>query len=175
VRITFELDGRQVTAEAPPGETLMDTLRRLGATSVKDGCANGDCGSCAVLLDGRAVTSCLLFAGQVDGHRVRTAESLADEDGLHPLQQALLDAGGVQCGFCTPGILVAAMDLLSRTTEPTDPEIRTALEGNLCRCTGYVKIVEGVREAAGRLAGAASIAGPAGTTPSGQTTEVHDG
>jgi aerobic-type carbon monoxide dehydrogenase small subunit (CoxS/CutS family) len=163
VRITFELDGKQVTAEVPPGETLMDTLRRLGAVSVKDGCANGDCGSCAILLDGRAVTSCLLFAGQVDGRRVRTAESLADEDGLHPLQQALLDAGGVQCGFCTPGVLVAAMDLLSRTTGPTDPEIRTALEGNLCRCTGYVKIVEGVREAAGRLAG------------DGRSTEVHDG
>jgi aerobic-type carbon monoxide dehydrogenase small subunit (CoxS/CutS family) len=176
VRITFELDGRQVTAEVPPGETLMDTLRQLGAASVKDGCANGDCGSCAVLVDGRAVTSCLLFAGQIDGRRVRTAESLADEDGLHPLQQALLDAGGVQCGFCTPGILVAAMDLLSRTAEPTDPEIRTALEGNLCRCTGYVKIVEGVREAAGRLAGNGAVTETAADpAPSGPNAEVHDG
>jgi aerobic-type carbon monoxide dehydrogenase small subunit (CoxS/CutS family) len=152
VRIDFELDGRQVSAEVAPGATLMDTLRGLGAVSVKDGCANGDCGSCAVLLDGRAVTTCLLFAGQVQGRRVRTAAGLADEDGLHPLQQALLDAGGVQCGFCTPGILVAAMDLLGRTTQPSEDQVRTALEGNLCRCTGYVKIVEGIREAADRLA-----------------------
>jgi aerobic carbon-monoxide dehydrogenase small subunit len=169
VRITFELDGRQVSAEVPPGETLMETLRRLGAVSVKDGCANGDCGSCAVLVDGRAVTTCLLFAGQVDGRSIRTAEGLADEDGLHPLQQALLDAGGVQCGFCTPGVLVAAMDLFSRAPDPTESEIRTALEGNLCRCTGYVKIIEGVREAALRLASTSS------TAPSVRTPEVHDG
>jgi aerobic carbon-monoxide dehydrogenase small subunit len=174
VRIAFELDGRQVTAEVPPGQTLMETLRALGAVSVKDGCANGDCGSCAVLVDGRAVTTCLLFAGQVDGRRVRTAEGLADEDGLHPLQQALLDAGGVQCGFCTPGILVAAMDLLSRTSDPSEDAIRTALEGNLCRCTGYVKIVEGVREAADRLASSAAVpaTGPASAAP---TVEAHDG
>jgi aerobic carbon-monoxide dehydrogenase small subunit len=157
VRITFELDGRQVGAEVAPGETLMTALRGLGAVAVKDGCANGDCGSCTVLLDGRAVTTCLLFAAQADGRRVRTAASLADEDGLHPLQQALLDAGGVQCGFCTPGILAAAMDLLARNRDPSDDQIRTALEGNLCRCTGYVKIVEGVREAAARLASTATI------------------
>jgi aerobic carbon-monoxide dehydrogenase small subunit len=170
VRITFQLDGRQVSAEVAPSETLMTALRRLGAVSVKDGCANGDCGSCAVLLDGRAVTTCLLFAGQVDGRSVRTAASLADEDGLHPLQQALLDAGGVQCGFCTPGILAAAMDLLSRTREPSDGEIRTALEGNLCRCTGYVKIVEGVREAASRMASTATIGTATEPNPEG-----HDG
>jgi aerobic carbon-monoxide dehydrogenase small subunit len=170
VRIAFELDGRQVSAEVPPGETLMETLRRLGAVSVKDGCAHGDCGSCAVLLDGRAVTACLLFAGQADGRAVRTAEGLADEDGLHPLQQALLDAGGVQCGFCTPGILTAAVDLLARTSDPSDDQIRTALEGNLCRCTGYVKIIEGVREAASRMASTATIG--TGSEPTG---EGHDG
>jgi aerobic carbon-monoxide dehydrogenase small subunit len=154
VRITFELDGRQLGADVDPGETLMTALRRLGAVAVKDGCANGDCGSCAVLVDGRAVTTCLLFAGQVDGRTIRTAEGLADEDGLHPLQQALLDAGGVQCGFCTPGILVAAADLLTRHPDPSEQEVRVALEGNLCRCTGYVKIVEGVLAAAATLASA---------------------
>jgi aerobic carbon-monoxide dehydrogenase small subunit len=122
----------------------------------KDGCGTGDCGACAVLLDGRAVTSCLLFAAQADGREVRTAAGLADEDGLHPLQQALLEAGGVQCGFCTPGVLVAAVDLLSRHPDPSEQEVRVALEGNLCRCTGYVKIVEGV------LAAARTLAGPTG-------------
>jgi aerobic carbon-monoxide dehydrogenase small subunit len=152
MRITLELDGRTVHEDVAPGETLMEFLRRRGTVSVKDGCGTGDCGACSVLLDGRAVTSCLVFAAQVDGRTVRTAEGLADASGLHPLQQALLDAGGVQCGFCIPGMLVAAMDLLSRHPDPTEAEIRAGLEGNLCRCTGYVKIVEGVRDAARSLA-----------------------
>jgi aerobic carbon-monoxide dehydrogenase small subunit len=151
VRITIELDGRNVTAEVQPGETLLEMLRSRGTVSVKDGCGSGDCGSCAVLLDGRAVTSCLLFAAQADGRSVRTAGGLAGPAGLHPLQRALLDAGGVQCGFCTPGVLVAAVDLLSREPDPSEAEIRIALEGNLCRCTGYVKIVEGIQAAARSL------------------------
>ncbi len=152
MRVSFTLNGTVTQAEVPPGTTLMELLRGLGAVSVKDGCARGDCGSCAVLLDGRAVTACLLFAGQVEGRQVRTAEGLADEVGLHPLQQAVLDAGGVQCGFCTPGILMAAVDLLDRIPDPTEAQIREGLAGNLCRCTGYVKIVDGIRDAAAMLA-----------------------
>jgi aerobic carbon-monoxide dehydrogenase small subunit len=146
------VDGREVDEDVAAGETLLEVLRRRGTVAVKDGCSSGDCGSCAVLLDGRAVTSCLVFAAQADGRVVTTAAGLADVDGLHPLQQALLDAGGVQCGFCTPGVLVAAMDLLSRDPDPSEQAVRVALEGNLCRCTGYVKIVEGVRAAARTMA-----------------------
>jgi aerobic-type carbon monoxide dehydrogenase small subunit (CoxS/CutS family) len=126
-------------------------LRRTGTVSVKDGCSRGDCGSCAVLLDGRAVTACMLFAAQADGHGITTTEGLADGEGLHPLQRALLDAGGVQCGFCTPGVLMAALDLLDRDPDPSEHDVRVALAGNLCRCTGYVKIVDGVRDAAALL------------------------
>jgi aerobic carbon-monoxide dehydrogenase small subunit len=151
VKIGFELDGREVSTEVDPGATLMEVLRGLGRISVKDGCSRGDCGSCAVLMDGRAVTSCTLFAAQADGHAIRTTEGLADRDGLHPLQRALVDAGGVQCGFCTPGVLMAATELLERDPDPTDDDIRVALAGNLCRCTGYVKIVDGVRDAAALL------------------------
>jgi aerobic carbon-monoxide dehydrogenase small subunit len=148
----MRVDGREVGEDIAAGETLLEVLRRRGTVAVKDGCSSGDCGSCAVLLDGRAVTSCLVFAAQADGRVVTTAGGLADVDGLHPLQQALLEAGGVQCGFCTPGVLVAAVDLLSRDPDPTEQAVRVALEGNLCRCTGYVKIVEGVRAAARTMA-----------------------
>jgi aerobic carbon-monoxide dehydrogenase small subunit len=151
MKITMDLNGVPVTADVAPGSTLMQTLRDLGLVSVKNGCDKGDCGSCAVLVDGRAVTSCLLLAGQADGHRVTTAEGLAGDEGLHPLQQALLDAGGVQCGFCIPGILMAAVDLLERNPDPSTEDIRVGLAGNLCRCTGYVKIVEGIADAAAML------------------------
>jgi aerobic-type carbon monoxide dehydrogenase small subunit (CoxS/CutS family) len=156
MQIRFTMDGADTTVDIHPGETLMELLRRLGHTSVKDGCNNGDCGSCAVLVDGRAVTSCLLFAAQVDGATVATVEGLASAAGLHPLQQALLDAGGVQCGFCIPGIAAAALDLLARVADPSDDDIRLALAGNLCRCTGYVKQVEAVRLAAAALREAAA-------------------
>ncbi len=158
MRLSFTLNGGSVETDVAPGATLMELLRGLGAVSVKDGCARGDCGSCAVLLDGRAVTACLLFAGQVEGLRITTAEGLADEVGLHPLQQALLEAGGVQCGFCTPGILMAAADLLEREPEPTEAQVRVGLAGNLCRCTGYVKIVEAVQDAAAMMASATPVA-----------------
>jgi aerobic carbon-monoxide dehydrogenase small subunit len=157
VRISFTLNGTSTTADVPPGATLLETLRHLGATSVKDGCSRGDCGSCAVLVDGRAVTACLLFAGQVEGAAVTTVEGLADVGGLHPLQTALLEAGGVQCGFCTPGVLMAAADLLTREPNPTEEQIRHGLVGNLCRCTGYVKIVDGVRDAAEQMAGEVTV------------------
>ena len=110
--IRFDLDGTATEIDVPPGTTLMDALRALGATSVKDGCSHGDCGTCAVLLDGRAVASCLMFAAQVDGSSIETVASMAGPEGLHPLQSALLDAGAVQCGFCTPGILLTAAELL---------------------------------------------------------------
>jgi aerobic-type carbon monoxide dehydrogenase small subunit (CoxS/CutS family) len=148
VKITLDVNGNTRPVDIHPGETLMETLRRLGLVSVKDGCARGDCGACAVLLDGRAVTACLLFTAQAQGHAVTTTEGLADEEGLHPLQRALLDAGGIQCGFCTPGVLMASMDLLTHNPTPSEPDIRLALAGNLCRCTGYVKIVEAVGDAA---------------------------
>lgn len=152
MRIALTLNGRTAETDVPAGTTLMELLRGLGAVSVKDGCARGDCGTCTVLLDGRAVTACLLFAGQAAGRAVVTAEGLAAADGLHPLQQALLDAGGVQCGFCTPGVLMAALDLLGRIPDPTEDQIREGLAGNLCRCTGYVKIVAGIQDAAAMLA-----------------------
>jgi aerobic carbon-monoxide dehydrogenase small subunit len=158
VRISFTLNGSPISVDVAPGTTLLEALRAVGATSVKDGCSRGDCGSCAVLLDGRAVTACLLFAGQIDGAAITTVEGLADAEGLHPLQAALLEAGGVQCGFCTPGVLMAAADLLAREPDPTEEQIRHGLVGNLCRCTGYVKIVEGVRDAAGRMAATAANA-----------------
>lgn len=151
MRVEVTVNGTREVAEVHPGETLMELLRRLGYTGVKNGCAHGDCGTCAVLLDGRAVTSCLLFAAQVEGREVTTVEGLDSQEGLHPLQAALLDAGGVQCGFCTPGILMVAVDLLSRHPHPDEEELREALAGNLCRCTGYVKILEGLMVGAERM------------------------
>lgn len=154
MRVTLTVDGVQRESEIAPGETLMEVLRRLGYASVKNGCAHGDCGTCAVLVDGRAVTSCLLFAAQVDGASVTTVEGLSSPEGLHPLQAALLDTGGVQCGFCTPGIVMTALDLLARVPEPDERQVREALSGNLCRCTGYVRIVEGILLGAERMVAA---------------------
>jgi len=155
MEIGLVVNGRELSPEIHPGETLLELLRRLGYTGVKDGCAHGDCGSCTVLLDGKAITACLLFAAQADGHTVRTVEDLATPAGLHPLQQAILDVGGVQCGFCTPGILLAAAELLDANPDPGEEEVRLALTGNLCRCTGYVKPVEAVLVAAERMRGEA--------------------
>jgi aerobic-type carbon monoxide dehydrogenase small subunit (CoxS/CutS family) len=151
VKIELVINGSRREAEVAPGETLMEFLRRSGYASVKNGCANGDCGTCAVLLDGRAVTSCLMFAAQAAGREVTTVEDLAGSAGLHPMQQALLDAGGVQCGFCIPGMLAMALDLVRRVPDPTFDEVRIALAGNLCRCTGYVKQIEGVLVGAARM------------------------
>jgi aerobic-type carbon monoxide dehydrogenase small subunit (CoxS/CutS family) len=151
MKIGLTIDGAETTVEVGPGETLMELLRRLRHFSVKNGCANGDCGTCAVLMDGRAVASCLLFAAQAADRRVTTIEHMATAAGLHPLQQALLDAGGVQCGFCIPGMLATALDLLARHPDPSPDEVRTALAGNLCRCTGYVKQIEGILLGAARM------------------------
>ena len=133
------------------GESLLHVLReRLGLPGAKNACEQGECGSCSVYLDGRLVCACLVLAGQAEGREVTTVEGLAPEGELSPVQTAFLEAGAVQCGFCTPGLIVATDDLLGRNPEPTDGEIREALAGNLCRCTGYEKILDAVRMAAQR-------------------------
>jgi aerobic carbon-monoxide dehydrogenase small subunit len=135
------------------GESLLYVLReRLGLPGSKNACEQGECGSCSIYLDGVLVCSCLVLAAQAEGREIITVEGLADDGELHPVQSAFLDAGAVQCGFCTPGLVLATHDLLSRVSSPSDPEIREALAGNLCRCTGYEKIVDAVRLAAERLA-----------------------
>ncbi|HZQ15909.1 MAG TPA: (2Fe-2S)-binding protein [Gaiellaceae bacterium] len=151
MRVTVRVNGETRQADCWEGESLLFALReKLGLPGSKNACEQGECGSCSVLLDGVLVCSCLVLAAQADGHEVATVEGLADGGELHPVQQAFVDAGAVQCGFCTPGLVVAAVDLLRRNASPSDDEIREALSGNLCRCTGYVKIVDAVRLAAER-------------------------
>jgi carbon-monoxide dehydrogenase small subunit len=139
------------------GESLLTTLREhLGLPGSKNACEQGECGSCSVYLDGALVCSCLVLAAQAEGREVVTVEGIAPSDGeLHEVQRAFVEAGGVQCGFCTPGLIVASHDLLSRNPRPSDSEIREALAGNLCRCTGYEKIIDAVRLAAERMERAA--------------------
>lgn len=135
------------------GESLLHVLReRLGLPGSKNACEQGECGSCSVYLDGVLVCACLVLAGQVEGREIGTVEGLAVDGVLHPVQEAFVEAGAVQCGFCTPGLVVATHELLSRNPDPTEPEVREALAGNLCRCTGYVKILDAVRLAAARRA-----------------------
>jgi carbon-monoxide dehydrogenase small subunit len=151
VRIELKVNGEPVEADVWEGESLLFALReRLGFPGSKNACEQGECGSCSVLLDGRLVCACLVLAAQTDGHEVVTVEGLAYGDELHPVQQAYVDTGAVQCGFCTPGLVMATADLLQRVARPTDDEIREALSGNLCRCTGYAKIFDAVRLAAER-------------------------
>jgi carbon-monoxide dehydrogenase small subunit len=134
------------------GESLLYALReRLELPGSKNACEQGECGSCSVYLDGTLVCSCLVLAGQAEGREVVTVEGIANGDGLSPVQRAFVEAGAVQCGFCTPGLIVASDDLLRRNPRPTDPEIREALAGNLCRCTGYEKILDAVRLASERM------------------------
>jgi carbon-monoxide dehydrogenase small subunit len=129
--------------------TLLQMLREeLGLTGTKNGCSAGECGACTVLIDGQPVNSCLVLAVEADGHEVTTVEGLADEGGLSPIQQAFVDHNAVQCGFCTPGMLISAHALLKRNPHPTDAETREALVGNLCRCTGYLRIIRAIRDAA---------------------------
>jgi carbon-monoxide dehydrogenase small subunit len=151
VRIELTINGERREADVWAGESLLTALRdRLGLPGSKNACEQGECGSCSVLLDGELVCSCLVLAVQADGHEVVTVEGLAADGALHPVQEAFADAGAVQCGFCTPGFVVAATDLLRRVPDPSEDEIREALSGNLCRCTGYQKILDAVHEAAGR-------------------------
>ncbi|MBX6764280.1 MAG: (2Fe-2S)-binding protein [Rubrobacteraceae bacterium] len=153
MRLRLEVNGEVREVEGVwEGESLLYVLReRLGLYGSKNACEQGECGSCSVYLDGVLVCSCLVAAGQAEGREVVTVEGLAEGDGLHPVQEAFVEAGAVQCGFCTPGFVVATHDLLSRNPEPTDAEIREALAGNLCRCTGYEKILDAVRRAAERV------------------------
>jgi aerobic carbon-monoxide dehydrogenase small subunit len=151
MRISVAVNGDAMEADVWPGESLLWTLReRLGLPGSKNACEQGECGSCSVFLDGVLVCSCLVLAAQADGHEVTTVEGLAEDGQPHPVQQAFVETGAVQCGFCTPGLVVATVDLLQRVPNPSDDEIREALSGNLCRCTGYAKIFEAVRLAAGR-------------------------
>ncbi len=150
VRVELTVNGERREADVWAGESLLFALReRLDLPGSKNACEQGECGSCSVLLDGQLVCSCLVLAAQADGHEVVTVEGLAGGDELHPVQEAFVRAGAVQCGFCTPGLIVAAADLLQRRPQPSDDEIREALSGNLCRCTGYQKILDAVRLAAG--------------------------
>ena len=152
VRIELTVNGELREVDVWAGESLLTTLRdRLELPGSKNACEQGECGSCSVLLDGELVCSCLVLSAQAEGHEVVTVEGLAGEDGaLHPVQEAFVETGAVQCGFCTPGFVVAAADLLRRVPDPSDDEIREALSGNLCRCTGYQKILEAVRLAVER-------------------------
>ena len=149
--LELRVNGEIHTADPPVGRTLADTLREdLGLTGTKIACGEGHCGACTVLLDGKIISSCIALAVFADGRAVTTVEGLAEDERLHPVQQAFVDAGGFQCGICTPGQVVAAKALLDANPTPSDDEIREWMLGNLCRCTGYYKIVESIRAAAGR-------------------------
>jgi len=156
LRIGFTLNGERRALETHPLRRVLDLLREeLRLTGTKEGCGEGECGACAVLLDGELVNSCLLPALHLDGRELRTIEGIAADDRLHPVQEAFLASGGTQCGICTPGMVLAALSLLERTPDPTDDEIRAGLAGNLCRCTGYMRIFEAVARASGREDGRA--------------------
>jgi carbon-monoxide dehydrogenase small subunit len=150
MKISLTVNGERHDADVWGGESLLFALReQLGLPGSKNACEQGECGSCSVLLDGTLVCSCLVLAAQADGHEVVTVEGIASGDGtLHRVQEAFVAAGAVQCGFCTPGLIVATVDLLDQTPSPSDDQIREALSGNLCRCTGYQKIFDAVRAAA---------------------------
>jgi aerobic carbon-monoxide dehydrogenase small subunit len=149
VKVELVVNGEPRDADVWEGESLLFALReRLGLPGSKNACEQGECGSCSVLLDGTLVCACLVLAAQADGHEVVTVEGLAEDGDLHRVQEAFVEAGAVQCGFCTPGLVVATADLLAHNPDPSDHEIREALSGNLCRCTGYAKIFDAVRLAA---------------------------
>jgi aerobic-type carbon monoxide dehydrogenase small subunit (CoxS/CutS family) len=149
-RISLRVNGRNREIKVEARQTLLDVLRyNLGLTGTKEGCGDGNCGSCTVLLDGQAVNSCLVFAVEADGQDVITIEGLAKEGELHPLQQAFIEEGAVQCGFCTPGVILTAKAFLDSNPLPTEAEVRLGIAGNLCRCTGYDKIVRAILKVAG--------------------------
>ena len=152
--VTLNVNGETRTASAPPETTLLKLLREnFNLTGAKLGCDVGDCGACTVIVDGKPVNACLMLAGQADGREVLTIEGLATRDKLHPLQQAFEDRASLQCGFCGPGVIMAAKALLDEIPDPSVPEIRDALSGNLCRCTGYTKMIEAIQDAARTLRG----------------------
>lgn len=155
LHVSAMVNGDPVEFICDPGEPLLDVLRnRLGLTGAKEGCGTGDCGACSVTIDGRLVCSCLVLGAEVEGANISTIEGMADHDELHPLQRAFIEGAAFQCGVCTPGILVAAKALLDKNPDPTDEEVRFWLAGNLCRCTGYDKIIAAVQVAAAEMRGA---------------------
>lgn len=148
--LRVRVNGTEHTLNIPADRTLLDMLREdLGLTGTKRGCGNGECGACSVLMDGKLVNSCLIPALKADGSEIVTVEGLAEGDTLHPIQRAFLEKGAVQCGFCTPGMLLAAKSLLDQKSSPSKEEIKAAISGNLCRCTGYKKIIEAIESAKG--------------------------
>ncbi|HEY77577.1 MAG TPA: (2Fe-2S)-binding protein [Dehalococcoidia bacterium] len=152
VRLT--VNGKAYGLDVQPGKTLLELIREdLGLTGTKEGCGLGECGACTVIMDGKTVNSCLVLAAEADGKQITTIEGLADGDRLHPVQQAFIDHGGLQCGFCTPGMIMSAKALLDENQNPSDEEIRKGISGNLCRCTGYTKIIESIKAAAGNAGG----------------------
>jgi aerobic carbon-monoxide dehydrogenase small subunit len=152
VKVSLRVNGEERETEVWPGESLLYALReRLGLPGSKNACEQGECGSCSVLLDGELVCACLVLAAQAEGHEVVTVEGLAEDGRLNRVQEAFVETGAVQCGFCTPGLVVATADLLTHNPDPSEYEIREALSGNLCRCTGYAKIFDAVRMAAGSV------------------------
>ncbi|MBC7223281.1 MAG: (2Fe-2S)-binding protein, partial [Anaerolineae bacterium] len=160
MEIRCTINGEVRTLQTTPSERLLDLLRREGYLGVKHGCEDGSCGACAVLLDGRAVTACTLLAAQADGHTITTLEGIGTPKAMDALQRAFVAYGAIQCGYCTPGMIVAAKALLERNPDPTEEEVREALAGVLCRCTGYVKPVQAVLAAARALRGEGEIAWP---------------
>jgi carbon-monoxide dehydrogenase small subunit len=162
MKIKFELNGKPAEWEIKPGEILLDTLRRLGLKGAKEGCRQGECGCCTVLLDGKPVNSCMMFSAQVASRKLLTIEGLtpakkkdlSHKKELHPIQQAYLESGAVQCGYCTPAMVLSTKALLDEKPAPTEEEIKKALEGVLCRCTGYSKIIDAVKLSAKKLSAA---------------------
>jgi carbon-monoxide dehydrogenase small subunit len=151
IEVTFTVNRKKVTLKVGPKERLLDTLReQLHLTGAKEGCGIGECGACTVILNGEAVSSCLILTGQIEGSEVLTVEGLAIDGKLDPLQQAFIDYNAVQCGFCTPGMLMSAKALLMKNPHPNREEIKTALEGNLCRCSGYEQIIEAIESIANK-------------------------
>ncbi len=155
--ITLTVNGRKHQVALNPDETLLNALRQLNYTDVKNGCEKGDCGACAVLLNGKAVNSCLVLAWQADGSEILTNAGLGTMDNPHPIQEAFADAGAAQCGYCTPGMIISAKALLDQNPHPSEEEIREAISGNLCRCTGYAQIITAIQIAAERIAASALV------------------
>jgi carbon-monoxide dehydrogenase small subunit len=152
--INLKVNNQPYRLAVPPHRTLLEVIREdLGLTGTKEGCGLGDCGACTVLMDGQTVNSCLVLAAEADGKEITTIEGLAEGDRLHPIQQAFVDHGGLQCGFCTPGMILSAKALLDKNPHPTEEEIRQGISGNLCRCTGYTKIIESIKAAAEEMGG----------------------